>query len=114
MKDALIAIYLDNNDKSQYNFIAKNVLKGMFFSKDAEKQQLYQKAFQTIASNDDLESTTTMVNDFVSAGLKYKQYGVDKMVTQMLQQVLMMKNSVTSANKQAMINVVNKGIEKLK
>jgi aminopeptidase N len=114
MKDALIAIYLDSNDKSQYNFIAKNVLKGMFFSKDTEKQLLYQKAFQTIATNDDLESTTTMVNDFVSAGLKYKQYGVDKMVAQMLQQVLMMKNGVTTTNKQAMIDVVKKGIEKLK
>ena len=112
MKDALIAIYLKQEDKSQYNFIAKNILKGMFFSKDPKIQGIYQWAFQTIASSDDLQATTTMVNDFVKAGLKYKQYGVDKMVKQMLQQVLIQKQGLSASNKQTLIDVVKEGLAK--
>jgi len=114
MKDALIGIYLDNNDTSEYSFIAKNILKGMFFSKDQKKQLLYQKAFQTIASCDDLPATNIMINDFVTTGLKYKKYGVDKMVLQMLQQTLMLKKVLSSNNKQELIDAVNIGINKLK
>jgi len=112
MKDALIAIYLKQEDKSQYNFIAKNILKGMFFSQDPKIQGIYQWAFQTIASSDDLQATTTMVNDFVKAGLKYKQYGVDKMVKQMLQQVLIQKQGLSTSNKQTLIDVVKEGLAK--
>ncbi len=114
MKDALIAIYVDNNDKLEYNFIAKNVLKGMFFSKDPVKQNLYQKAFQLIGTSEDLSATAILVNSFVKAGLQYKQYGVDKVVTQLLQQVVMYKNELHTSNKQELLDVVNNGIKKLK
>ncbi len=112
MKDALIPIYLNENDNSQYEFIAKNVLKGMFFSRDVEKQKLYQNAFQVIGKSDNLKATTILVNDFVEAGLKYKQYGVDKMVVQLLNQVLTFKNDLDSGNKQELIDVVKSGLKK--
>lgn len=114
MKDALIPIYLDTKNKSQYPFIAKNVLKGMFFSKDSDVQKLYQKAFQVMALSDNLEVTNIIVDDFVKAGLQYKQYGVDKIAIQMLQQVINFKSHLQSDNKQQLIDIVNKGIEKLK
>ena len=114
MTDALIPIYLEQKSTNQYGFIAKNILKGMFFSRDTEKQKLYQKAFQTIAASDDLEVTTILVNDFVKTGIQYKQYGADKMIVQLLGQVKSLKSKLTSANKEQLIDVVNKGIEKLK
>ena len=112
MKDALVTIYVNEKDESQYPFIAKNILQGMFMSKSKDKQLLYQKAFQLVGASDNLEATKVMVDDFVSNGLKYKQYGVDKIVKQMLGQVISLKGNLTSSNKQALIDIVNAGLKK--
>ncbi len=113
MKDALIKIYVNEEDESQYPFIAKHILQGMFMSKSKEQQLLYQKAYKLVGASDNLEATKNMVDDFVTNGLKYKQYGVDKVVKQLLSQVVLLKQKLTSANKQALIDVVNAGIKKL-
>ena len=112
LKDALILIYLDQKDASQYSFIAKHVLEGMFFSReDANKQQMYQQAFRTIGSCADLKATTIMVDDFVQTGMQYKKYGVDKMVLQMLSQVVQMKQGLP--NQKELVTVINAGMKKL-
>ncbi len=113
MKDALITIYVSEKDESQYPFIAKNILAGMFMSRSKEKQELYQKAFQLIGRSDNLEATKNMVDDFVKTGLQYKQYGLDKMVQLKLGEVLQLKKQLNSSNKQALIDVINEGIKKL-
>jgi aminopeptidase N len=109
MKDVLIEIYVDEADTSQLPFIGKNLISGLFFSQSPEKQKMYGKAFQMLAKSDNEEATKYFVNDAVSKGLQFKQYGADKMLLQMLQQMLMQKGD--NSNLKAIINM---GIEKLK
>ena len=55
-----------------------------------------------------------MVNNFVDAGLKYKQYGVDKVSIQVLEQVLELKKEANFSNKGELIRIVQDGLDKLK
>ncbi len=114
MKDALINIYINENDESQYPFIAKHIITGMFMSRSAEGQQLYGKALQQIMKSDNVEATQVFVNDAVKMGNQFKQYGADKMLLQVLNQFLTAKKDSESDNKTELISIVQKGIDGLK
>ena len=113
MKDALIAVYIKEKDESQFPFIAKNIIAGMFFTKSEEKQKLYGEAFKMLAASDNLEATKNLVKDFVSKGKQFKKYGADKIISQLLQQVLAARQGSTSADKEEMVALVQNAIKEL-
>ncbi len=114
LKDVLIPVYILNKTESQMPFIADNIVEGMFFADTRAKSNAYKEGFQWVAASDDKEVTENLVNNFVNAGLQYKQYGVDKISIQVLEQVLEIKKESNSANKGELIKIVQDGLEKLK
>ena len=114
MKDALIEIYVNENEESQYPFIAKNIINGMFTSRDKDTQAMYGKAFQLIAKTDNKLATENFVNNAIELAIKYKQYGADKAILGMLGQFSQAKSALKSANKSELIQIINTGIAKIK
>lgn len=114
LKDALIPVYIINKTKSQMPFVAKNLVEGMFFADTREKSNIYKEGFQWIAASDSKEVTQNLVNNFVDAGIQYKQYGVDKVAIQVLEQVLQIKKESKYSNKGELIKIIQDGLDKLK
>lgn len=114
LKDALIPIYIINKTESQMPFVADNIVEGMFFADTRAKSNAYKEGFQWVAASDSKEVTENLVNNFVDAGLKYKQYGVDKISIQVLEQVLELKKEANFSNKGELIKIVQDGLDKLK
>ncbi len=114
LKDALIPIYIINKTESQMPFVANNIMEGMFYADTRAKSNAYKEGFQWIAASDSKEVTENLVNSFVDAGLKYKQYGIDKISIQVLEQVLELKKEANFSNKGELIKIVQDGLDKLK
>jgi len=114
LKDVLIPVYILNKTEDQMPFVADNIVEGMFFADSREKSNIYKEGFQWIAASDNKEVTENLVNNFVDAGLKYKQYGVDKVSIQVLEQVLQIKKESNYSNKGELIKIVQDGLDKLK
>jgi len=55
-----------------------------------------------------------MTNSFVKVGKQYKSYGADKMMLQLLNQVIALQNKAQNSNSKELLTIVNKGISKLK
>jgi hypothetical protein len=86
----------------------------MFFADSRDKSNIYKEGFQWLAASDNKEVTSNLVNNFVDAGIKYKQYGVDKISIQVLEQVLGIKKESNYSNKAELIKIVQDGLDKLK
>jgi len=86
----------------------------MFFADTRAKSNIYKEGFQWIAASDNVEVTENLVNNFVDAGLQYKQYGVDKISIQVLEQVLEIKKESNYSNKAELIKIIQDGLNKLK
>ncbi len=114
LKDALIPVYIINKTESQMPFVAENLVEGMFFADTREKSNIYKEGFQWIAASDSEEVTQNLVNNFVDAGIQYKQYGVDKVAIQVLEQVLQIKKESKYTNKGELIKIIQDGLDKLK
>jgi aminopeptidase N len=113
MKTALIPIYIKDKTASQMSFVANNLIAGMFFTEDKETQNLYKEGFQWVAQSDNEEATQNLVDSFVQTGKQYAQYGADRMALQVLQQVLSIKKESDYTNKEALIKIVQSGIEEM-
>jgi len=114
LKDVLIPVYIMNKTEAQMPFIADNIVEGMFFADSREKSNIYKEGFQWLAASDSEEVTENLVNNFVDAGIKFKQYGVDKVSIQVLEQVLGIKKESKYSNKAELIKIVQDGLDKLK
>ena len=107
-------MFIKEKDESQMSYIAKHLIAGMFFTQDKEVQKEFSKAFEWIASSGSKEATQVMVDSFVKTGKQYKQYGADKMMLQLLQQVVSMQQKAKLDNEKELLDIVNKGISDLK
>jgi len=113
LADAVSLIYLGEKDLEQLPFIAKQVVKGMFFSQAPRTQQAYGEAFQWIASSDNREAIATLADDLVTMGLRYKQYKADKMAINLLNQVLDKQQASENKDKEGILQTVKEAIAKL-
>jgi len=113
MKSALIPIYIHDKTEAQMPFVASNLFAGMYFTEDKKTQNTYKEGFQWVAASNNEEATQNLVDSFVDTGIQYKQYGADKMVVQVLQQVLAIKKESLYPNKETLIKIVQEGLEKL-
>ena len=66
-----------------------------------------------MAGSDNEEATQNLVDSLVQIGKQYKVYGVDKIAIQVLQQIMEAKTLSTHANKDALIGIVQDGLDKL-
>mgnify|MGYP003501042325 FL=1 len=114
MKDALVPIYIMAKDESQMPFVADNLIAGMFFTEDPKTQAVYKEGFQWVVNSSNEEATQNLVDSFVEVGNRYKQYGADKMATQVLNQVLGAKQASDAPNKDQLIKIVEEGLGKIK
>ena len=114
MANSLIEIYVKENNEKEMVFTADKIIAGLFFNANPDVQAVYGQAFQWISASDNLEATKVLVKDFVSKAKQYKKYGADKMILQMLQQVVTAKEQLTSGNKQELIELVKEGMAELK
>ena len=110
----LAAIYINEQNEKEMPFIAKRILQGLFFTQDTDEQALYGNAFRWIASSDNVVGTQALVDDFVDKANRFKRFGADAIIKQMLQQVLMAKQQLNSPNKDQLIAIVNNGIAAIK
>lgn len=113
MSDAITTIYINEEDKSKLPFIAKHVLKGMFFTQDQRTQQLYAQAFRWIAESDNEEAIQNLTNDFVDLGIKYKRFKFDQMGINLLNQMVSVQLQKNYSNKEDLVLILKTGIAKL-
>ncbi len=114
LKDALIPLYIMDKKESELPFVANNLIAGMFFTEDKAKQNIYKEGFQWVAASDSEEATQNLVNKFVKMGNQYKQYGADKVATQVLTQVMAAKAEYNYANMEQLNKIVQDGLNALK
>lgn len=114
LKEALIPVFIMDKTESEMPFVADNIIAGMFFTQDKEKADTYKDGFQWIAASSNEEATQNLVDSFVQVGNQYKQYGADKMATQVLQQVLSLKTESDYDNKETLVKIVQDGINRIK
>ena len=94
-------------------FVAENLVEGMFFVQDDNLRNIYKEGFQWIAASDNIEATQELVDSFVDMGIRYKDYGADKMAIQVLQQVKSAKSSGVLTHKDELVKIVDEGLVKL-
>jgi len=109
----LTRIYLDEKDESELEFIARNVLEGMFLNNNPDVQELYKRAYDLIAASNNTKAIQNLVKDVVLKGKAYKQYNFDKVGINMLRQLVQKQSSSTHLNKEKHIAIIKEGIEKL-
>lgn len=113
LKGAIIPIYILDKTESEISFVAENLIEGMFFTDDRDKANIYKEGFQWVAASDNEEATQKLVDSLVQLGEQFKAYGADKIAIQVLQQIMEAKTSSTYTNKDALIGVVQEGLDKL-
>ncbi|MDH5412617.1 MAG: M1 family metallopeptidase [Flavobacteriaceae bacterium] len=114
MSEILMEIFIREQNVSEMPFVAGNLNSGMLYSQDESLQQLYAQAWRWVVLSDNVEATQIMVNDFVSNAKRYRKYGIDKINTQLLEQVLEVKIQQASPFQKELIDIVKRGIEDIK
>ncbi len=109
----LTRIYLEENDEDELNFIASNVMSGMFLSQNKKIQSLYKKAYDKIAKSNNFNAIQNLSNDIVAKGIQYKQYSFDKVGVNLLRQMVQMQKKENHTNKHQNIEVIKTAMAKL-
>jgi aminopeptidase N len=113
LKTALIPVYILDKTEEEIPFVADNLIEGMFFTEDKERQNTYKEGFQWVAASNSEEATQNLVDSFVQLGNQYKQYGADKIAKQVLQQVMAAKMESDYENKEDLMRIVQDGMDRL-
>ncbi|CAL2074854.1 M1 family metallopeptidase [Tenacibaculum sp. 190524A02b] len=109
----LTRIYLEENDDDELNFIASNVMSGMFLSPNKKIQSLYKKAYDKIAKSNNSKAIKNLADDIVAKGIQYKQYNFDKVGINMLRQMVQTQKSTNPQNKHQNIEIIKTAMAKL-
>lgn len=112
LSDLLVKIYITEKDKTQYEFLAKHLLDGMF-STDKATVDLYTEIYHEIAKSDQQKAIQNLVNDFVKKGKQYKQYNFDKAAIYYFQQMISAQQTANHLNKEELLMIIKKGMAEL-
>ena len=109
----LTRIFIEANDESELEFIAKNVLTGMFLINDNSTKNLYNLAFEKIAKSNNTKAIQNLVTDLVAKGKQFKKFNFDKTAVNLLTRMveLQKKNEVKGRNKH--IAIIRTGMTQL-
>ncbi|WP_233188592.1 M1 family aminopeptidase [Tenacibaculum sp. SG-28] len=109
----LTRIYLEENDDDELNFIAGNVMSGMFLSPNKKIQMLYKQAYEKISKSNNSEAIQNLTDDIVAKGIQYKQYNFNTVGINMLRQMIQMQKSSNPSNKVKNIEIIKTAMAKL-
>ena len=106
-------MYFQKREVSEMSFIASYIIQGMYFGKDKQSNQLFEKAFQWVAMSNDLKAYSNLLDDMVSKGIRYKQYNFDQKMIEMMRQMVREQELQTNSNKKELIALVNRALVQL-
>ncbi|NVK52101.1 MAG: M1 family metallopeptidase [Flavobacteriaceae bacterium] len=109
----LTTIFIEENDDAEFEFIAKNVLSGMFLTNDKKTQAIYNKAFEKIAASNNTLAIQNLIDDIVAKGKQYKQYNFDKTAINLMRQMIQLQKKSAVAKKENHIQMIRLGMTKL-
>lgn len=113
LKEVLVPIFIMDKTEAQIDFVAGNLISGMWLSADKDLSNTYKDGFQWVVVSSNEEATQNVVDSFVKFGTQYAQYGYDRVSIQVLQQILEAKKVSNFENKEVLINIVQDGISSL-
>jgi aminopeptidase N len=109
----LTRIFIEDNDDSELEFIANNVLSGMFLTNDKNTQALYNRAFEKIAKSNNTKAIENLVNDIVVKGNQYKKFNFDKTAVNLLGAMVDFQRKSEASNRVKHIGIIRKGMTKI-
>ena len=109
----LTQIFIEEKDESELPFIAKSVISGMFLSNDDVTKNLFQKAFQQISESNNPEAIQNVVEDMVEKGKQYKAFNFDKVVINLMRDMVNSQKKVDKSNKEKNIAIIKTAMAKL-
>ena len=109
----LTSIFIEENDDTELEFIAKNVLAGMFLNSDTRIQSLYKRAYEKIAKSNNTKAIQNLVDDIIAKGIQFKQFNFDKTAVNLLQQMVNFQRDSEVANRNKHIQIIRMGLTQL-
>ncbi len=109
----LTQIFIEEKEKKELPFIAKNLLANMFLTRDKKVKELCEKAFKQIAEGDDTEAIQNLVNDMVVKGKKYKVHNFDKVVINLMKDMIKAQKAKNHINKSRNIEIIKTAMTKV-
>lgn len=109
----LTRIFIEENDDTELEFIAKNVLSGMFANGNNRIQELYKRAFEKIAKSNNTKAIENLVADIIAKGIQFKQFNFDKTAINLLQQMVNFQRNSGVVNRNKHIQIIRTGITQL-
>ncbi|MHB0755344.1 M1 family aminopeptidase [Polaribacter sp. M15] len=109
----LTQIFIEEKDESELPFIAKSVVSGMFLTNDDTTKALYQKAFQQISESNNTEAIQNVVDDMVVKGNQFKGFNFDKVVINLMRNMVNDQKKTDNSNKYRNIEIIKTAMAKL-
>jgi aminopeptidase N len=109
----LTQIFIEEKDESELPFIAKSVVSGMFLTNDDTTKALYQKAFKQIAKSNNTEAIQNAVEDMVVKGNQFKGFNFDKVVINLMRNMVNDQKKTDNTNKLRNIEIIKTAMAKL-
>jgi len=109
----LTRIFIEENDETELEFIAQNVLAGMFLNNDARIQSLYKSAYEKIAKSNNTQAIQNLVDDIIAKGILFKQFNFDKTAINLLQQMVDFQKDSGASNRNKHIQIIRTGLTQL-
>jgi aminopeptidase N len=109
----LTRIFIEENDEAELEFIAQNVLSGMFLNSDNRVQELYKRAYDKISKSNSTKAIQNLVDDIVAKGIQFKQFNFDKTAINLLQQMVETQKNSGVSDRNKHILIIRTGLAKL-
>jgi aminopeptidase N len=109
----LTRIFIEANDQSELDFIAKNVLSGMFLTNDNSTKNLYNLAFEKIAKSNNTIAIQNLVTDLVAKGKEFKKFNFDKTAVSLLTKMVEYQKTNEVAGRNKHIAIIRTGMTQL-
>jgi aminopeptidase N len=109
----LTRIFIEANDDSELEFIAKNVLSGMFLTNDNKTKNLYNLAFEKIAKSNNTIAIQNVVTDLVAKGKQFKKFNFDKTAVNLLNRMVELQKINEVAKRAKHIDIIRIGMTQL-
>lgn len=109
----LTQIYIEEKDEKELPFIAQNVLSGMYLNGDDKTKSIYKKAFKQISESNNTKAIKNLVEDMILKGNQYKNFNFDKVVINLMREMIQKQKKVKKSNKKENIKVIKTAMAEL-
>ena len=109
----LTRIFIEENDETELEFIAQNVLSGMFLNGNTQIQELYKVAFEKIAKSNNAKAIQNLVDDLIDKGIQFRKFDFDKTAINLLQQMVNFQKNSQVVNRNKHIRIIRTGMTQL-